>query len=99
LEDVGEVVKKDEQAALLCTIERCRWKREQGDLVASKELLTETQRLVQAYSGIVETEIQSHLYLAAMEYYKTKVCVVPASVCVCVCVFVFVVSVCVCFMC
>jgi hypothetical protein len=35
--------------------------------------LTETQRLVHAYSGIVETEIQSHLYLAAMEYYKTKV--------------------------
>jgi hypothetical protein len=36
LEEVGEAVKKDEQAALLCTIERCRWKREQGDLVGCK---------------------------------------------------------------
>ena len=82
---VGDAVKGDEQASLLCKIEHARWQLQSGDVAASEATLEEARVLMNAFVGIVEANIQSHFYLASMEFYKVRPrpCV---RVCACACV-------------
>lgn len=73
LEDVLEnVVEGDAQASMMCRMEVCRLQVSQNELVKAKVLLDAGNKAMSDYMGIMEPSVQSHLYLASLEYYKAK---------------------------
>jgi len=65
-------VKEDAHASLLCSMAIARLKVAVGKMDECKVLIDDGHKKMGAYMGIMDASVQSHLYLASMEYYKAN---------------------------
>lgn len=72
LRSISDTVKEDTEATVMCNMEMARLKVKLNLIEDCKALLEEAEKTMNDFMGIVDTTVQSHFYLASMEYYKAN---------------------------